>query len=85
MKKITKTFLLVSTLILSSCGQENTFATYKDNINDYKGCVVLSVQTWHIEKDDGVFYVVRNDSGKIISLNLPYYFNNTFKAKDTIK
>lgn len=85
MKKITKTLLLVSTLILSSCGEENTLATYKNNINDYKGCVVLSVQTWHIKKDDGVFYVIRNDSGQIISLNLPYYFHNTFKAKDTIK
>ena len=85
MKKITKKLLVVFSLIISSCGNDNTLATSKNNINDYKGCVVLSVQTWHIEKDDGVFYVIRNDSGKIISLNLPYYFHNTFKAKDTIK
>lgn len=84
MKKI---LTIICLSVLCSCGDFINSNDKLDNINDYKGSVVLSKTNAigdGIDKSRAI-YIVRSKIGVISKITLDYCYKDAFKENDTIK
>ena len=71
---------LVGIVILLAVCMSCESTEHQDNINDYKGCVVLSIDTYVGGSAMRCKYVIRTDLGEIKSVDLPYEENRIYYA-----
>lgn len=72
--------LIIGILIIcSSCNR------HFDNINEYKGCIVLSSENWSSTSISGVSKSLRKPDGTIVEKEFSVLYRSIYLKGDTIK